>query len=89
MNLNKDEMRDRYWELTDKMQAVRVESAPLHEESRMRREDFDIAQSKLKKVNAEIAEIEHPVLNIIGEELAIIARALGKKLGPRPTIETE
>jgi uncharacterized coiled-coil DUF342 family protein len=89
MKLDKESMRARYWELTDAIAAVKEESAELYKIREEYKEACDEARTRLRTVNAQITEIEEPRIPEMQQELAIIARALGQKLGARPKAEAD
>lgn len=77
-------MNKRFWEITDEIESVLKESADLKERAQKVRDVLDPIKLELKAVNAKITKIEEPRLPDLKGELAMLSRALGTKVGPRP-----
>ena len=84
MKFNKETMRKRFWEITDEIEKILEESADLKVRAEKVRGILAPIRQDLKDVNAQITKIEEPRLPDMKTELAILARALGTKVGPRP-----
>lgn len=83
---SKEEMKARFWELHDALDATRAKAAPL-------REAHDAfvneAREKAEAMHKQILDVEADViggLNLFDAQMeqAAIARALGNNPGPRP-----
>jgi len=84
MKFDKKTMRNRFWGITDEIELVLEESADLKVRAEKVRSVLAPIKEELKSVNAQITKIEEPRLPELKSELAILSRALGTKVGPRP-----
>ena len=84
MKFDKESMKIRFWELTDEIEAVKAKSADLRARAKKVREILAPVKDELKDVLAKITKIEEPIIPELKAELAILSRALGTKVGPRP-----
>lgn len=77
-------MRNRFWELTDKKDALNEELAPLRKERNKLRDKMRVPMAELKAAKVAVVEVERPRMGEIDMEMAVLARALGNKVGVRP-----
>ncbi len=84
MKFDKESMKIRFWELTDEIESVKKESADPRARLKKIREVLAPIKEELKIVLAQVTKIEEPRLPDLKGELAILSRALGTKVGPRP-----
>ena len=81
---SKDAMRDRFWELTDHKDALNAELAPLRKTRNALRDKLRKPTEEYKAAKQAVVAVERPRMSEIDSEMAVIARALGNKVGPRP-----
>lgn len=87
MKYDIEDMRVRFWEVTDKIAEVDAKTVNLKKKTYEIRDILDPIKKELKITQAKIQEIEEPMLPELKMELATLARALGSKVGPRPESE--
>ncbi len=78
-------MRDRFWELTNAREAVLAQSAPAKKLRDDLRDKLRDPLAAFKAAKVAVAKIERVALGEIDTEMAMLARALGNKVGPRPS----
>lgn len=76
-------MRKRFWELTDKKDELNKELAPLRKERDALRDKMRKPMGELKAAQVAVVNVERPRMGKIDMEMAVLARALGNKIGPR------
>lgn len=79
----KEAMRERFWELTDQKEELNKELAPLRKERNDMRDRMRKPLAELKAVQVAVVEVERPRMAEIDMEMAVLARALGNKVGIR------
>lgn len=82
---SKEDMRQRFWELTAEKEALVEKVAPIRKRLDEIRAKIDPLQVELQAVKKEVIAAERPMLSEIDGERAALARALGKKVGERPS----
>ena len=80
----KETMQKRFWELEAAREKVMEELAPLRDKQNELTNQVTPFRLELNKVKKEIIAITQPRLSDIDAERAILARALGNKVGERP-----
>jgi len=78
-------MRARFWELTDKKDVLNAELTPLRERRDALRDALKKPEEVYREAKRAVVAVERPRMSEIDAEMAIIARALGQKVGPRPS----
>lgn len=77
-------MKERFWELFSQKEALNAELAPL----RKRRDDMrDALRGPVaahRAAKQAVVDVERPKMGEIDNEMAVISRALGNKIGERP-----
>ncbi len=81
---SKEAMRDRFWELTAAQEAILAKSAPTRKLRDDLKEKLREPLAAFKAAKIAVVKIERPMLGEIDMEKAMLARALGQKVGPRP-----
>ena len=81
---SKEAMRERFWELTDQKDALNAELAPLRKTRNAQRDKLRKPTEEYKGAKLAVVAVERPRMSEIDSEMAVIARALGNKVGPRP-----
>ncbi len=81
---SKETMRARFWELTAEKEAVLAKSAPTRKLRDDLKEKLRDPLAAFKAAKIAVIKIERKALGEIDREMAMIARALGQKVGPRP-----
>ena len=84
MKLDKEEMKKRFWEITDEIESVLKESAESRKRIEKIREVLHPIKKDLDDMCAKVTKIEEPRIPNLKGELAMLSRALGTKIGPRP-----
>ena len=79
-----DEMKKRFWELTDRKEALEKELAPLREKRDNMRDRLRGPLAEFKVAGLAVIAIERPRMGEIDNEMAVIARALANRVGERP-----
>ena len=77
-------MRNRFWELTDKKEELNEELAPLRKERDVIRDALREPTAKYKAAKVAVVKVERPRMAEFDMEMAVLARALGNKVGMRP-----
>ncbi len=80
-----EEMRARFWELTTAREAVLVKSAPAKKLRDDLKEKLRDPLAAFKAAKVAVNKIERVALGEIDREMAMLARALSQKVGPRPS----
>ena len=80
----KEAMRERFWELTDRKDALIEELAPHRKKRDALRDKLRAPQAEYKAAKLAVVAIERPRMAEIDMEMAVLARALGNKVGARP-----
>ena len=83
----KPAMRDRFWELTDHKDALNDELAPLRQERDAQRDKLRQPTEAYKAAKRAVVDVERPHMGEIDNEMAVLSRALGGKVGERPEAE--
>ena len=78
-----DAMRARFWELTDQKDALIAELAPVRKKRDALRDKLRGPTAKYRAAKAAVVAIERPRMGEIDSEMAMLARALGNKVGER------
>lgn len=78
-------MRSRFWEATAEKEALVEVVAPIRERYDAIRAKMAPLQVELNAVKAEMIAAERPMLAELDAERAMLARALGNKVGERPS----
>ncbi len=81
---SKETMRERFWELTREKEAVLAKSAPARKLRDDLKEKLRDPLAAFKAAKLAVVAIERPVVSDRDTEMAMLARALGNKVGPRP-----
>ncbi len=76
-------MKARFWELTDMKEVLTAESAPLRAKCDALRDKLRGPIAELREAKQAVLTVERPRMGEIDTEMAIIARALGNKVGER------
>ncbi len=82
---SKETMRERFWELTEAKEAVIAKSAPTRKLRDDLKEKLREPLAAFKAAKLAVVKIERPALGEIDMEMAMLARALGNKVGSRPS----
>ncbi len=77
-------MRQRFWELTDEKGAFNRELAPSRKKRDALRDKLRAPVAEYKAAKKAVVAIERPRMGEIDMEMAVLARALGNKVGVRP-----
>ena len=77
-------MRARFWELTDVKEVLEAELAPLKKHRNALRDALRGPMADYRAAKAAVVAVERPRMGEIMGEMAVIARAMGQKVGPRP-----
>lgn len=77
-------MKARFWELTSQKEVLEAELAPLKEKRDTIRDALRGPTAKYREAKAAVIAVERPRMAEIMSEMALIARALGQKIGERP-----
>ncbi len=80
---DKETMRARFWELTDLKDALNAELAPLRKVRNDIRDKLRKPTEEYKAAKQAVVDVERPRMGEIDTEMAVLARALGNKVGPR------
>ena len=80
----KPAMRERFWELTDAKAAFNAELAPLRQERDAQRDKLRGPTEAYRAAKQAVVDVERPRMGEIDMEMAVLARALGGKVGERP-----
>ncbi|HDZ37398.1 MAG TPA: hypothetical protein ENH62_03760 [Marinobacter sp.] len=83
---SKEDMRQRFWELTAEKEVLVAEVAPIRARHDAIRAKMAPLQAELIEVKAELIAVERPRLAELDNERATLARALSNKVGDRPGI---
>ena len=81
----KEAMRDRFWVLTAKKEALNKELAPSRAKRDAMRDALREPLTEFKALKRAVVAIERPRMGEIDMEMAVLARALGNKVGERPS----
>ncbi len=81
----KEAMRDRFWVLTAKKEALNKELAPSRKKRDEMRDALREPLAEFKALKRAVVAIERPRMGEIDMEMAVLARALGNKVGERPS----
>ena len=84
MKFDKETMRKRFWELTVQKEALIEELAPSRKVRDVLRDSLRKPMAEFKAAKQAVVNIERPRMAEIDTEMAIVARALGNKVGERP-----
>jgi len=76
-------MRERFWELFDKKEALIEELAPLKKKRNDMRDKLRPLTMDYKKAKRAYVDAERPRMGEIDMEMSVLARALGNKVGVR------
>lgn len=79
----KEAMRERFWELTDQKDVLIAELTPSREKRDALRDALRGPTEEYKAAKRAVVVIERPRMGEIDTEMAVLARALGNKVGPR------
>ncbi len=82
---SKETMRERFWELTREKEAVLAQSAPARKLREDLKEKLRDPLAAFKAAKLAVVAIERPVVSDLDTEMAMLARALGNKVGARPS----
>ena len=82
---SKEDMRQRFWELTAEKETLVEKVAPIRKRHDAIKAKMAPLQTELQEVKKELIAAERPMLSEIDGERAALARALGNKVGERPT----
>lgn len=77
-------MKARFWELTSQREVLEAELAPLKKKRDAIRDALRDPTAKYRAAKAMVVAVERPRMAEITSEMALIARALGQKVGVRP-----
>ena len=77
-------MKKRFWELTDAKNALIEEAAPSRKIRDELRDALRGPTAEYKAAKQAVIDIERPRMGEIDTEMAVLARALGNKVGKRP-----
>lgn len=77
-------MKARFWELTDQKDTLITELAPYRKKRDALRDKLRSPTEDYKAAKQDVVDIERPRMGEIDMEMAVLARALGNKPGPRP-----
>ena len=80
----KDAMCERFWGLFDQKEALIEELAPSRKKRDELRNKLRPLVAEYKAAKLDVVAIERPRMGEIDSEMAVIARALGNKVGERP-----
>lgn len=80
-----DMMQERFWEATAEKEKLDANTEPLRRERDDLVLDATPMNDKIKELGRKIRVIESPERSLLDEELSMIARALGNRVGKRPT----
>ncbi len=83
MKFDKDTMRKRFWELYDQKKTLEKNLAPLRQKRKEFQEKLRPLVQAYKELKQDVIAVERPLMGEIDMEMAVIARALGNKVGPR------
>ena len=83
MPISKPALRARFWELTDAKEAATERDQPLWDQRAALLVEMQPLEARLREINQDI-KADRPARVEIDEEMALISRALGGKVGPRP-----
>ncbi len=81
---SKEAMRARFWELTAEMEALHAKSAPTRKLRDELKDNLRDPLAAFKASKLAVVKIERPRMAEIDTEMAMLARALTQKVGPRP-----
>ncbi len=81
---SKETMRERFWELTREKEAVLAKSAPARKLRDDLKEKLRDPLAAFKASKLAVVAIERPAIGALDTEMAMLARALGNKVGSRP-----
>ncbi len=81
---SKETMRERFWELTAEKAAVLAKSAPARKLRDDLKEKLRDPLAAFKAAKLAVVKFERPAVSEMDTEMAMLARALGNKVGPRP-----
>lgn len=76
-------MKKRFWELIDLKEALNKELAPLRKKRNNMRDALRTPVGEFKAAGLAIKDVERPRMGEIDTEMAMIARALGNRIGIR------
>ena len=79
----KEAMRARFWELTDAKDALNETLKPYREARNEIRDALRAPVASYKEAKLAVVAIERPRMAEIDMEMAVLARALGNKIGLR------
>lgn len=77
-------MKARFWELTAQKEALNSELEPFRKHRDALRDELRPRLAEFRAAGKAVAEVERPRMGEIDAELAVLARALGQKVGSRP-----
>ena len=80
----KETMRERFWEVSDQKDALNRDLAPLRKKRDALRDKLRGPTEEYKAAKRAVVDVERPRMSEIDTELAVLARALGNKVGERP-----
>lgn len=89
MDYTPEAMKKRFWELTDEKEALIEKLTPLRKKRDAIRDSLRGPLAEFKKTGEAVIAVERPHMAKIDTEMAMIARALGNKVGERPVKEQE
>ncbi len=81
----KEAMRARFWVLQDKKAALNKELAEPRAKRDAMRDALRKPLAEFKALGRAVAAVERPRMGEIDTEMAVLARALGNKVGERPS----
>ncbi len=82
---SKDAMRQRFWELTDQKEALTRELEPSRKKRDALRDMLRKPMAEFRAAKRAVVAVERPRMGEIDMEMAVLARALGNKVGARPS----
>jgi uncharacterized coiled-coil DUF342 family protein len=82
---SKSAMRQRFWELTAQKEALNKELAGPRAKRDAIRDALREPLAEFKATKRAVVAIERPRMGEIDMEMAVLARALGNKVGERPS----
>lgn len=82
--ITKDAMRERFWEAFAEKEVLDEKTAPMKAKRDELVERYSPLEVEIKTIGREIRAMEQPLRAELDQELAMIARALGNNVGPRP-----
>ncbi len=77
-------MKAAFWKLTAEKEALNVKLAPFREKRDALRDLLRGPVAKYREAKQAVVDVERPKMSELDTEMAVLARALGNKVGPRP-----